>query len=124
MAVGRPTPAKLQKLMMEFYSEDGRTIYIALEDNKIVGIIGMEYIDWPYGFIKRIAVHPDMQKQGVGRHLVNHVVDVLDLKHIGADIDQDAVGFYRACGFKIQEIESKYPSVQRFKCVKEIIKSK
>jgi hypothetical protein len=33
MTVGRPAPAKLRKLMMEFYNEDGRTIYIALEDN-------------------------------------------------------------------------------------------
>lgn len=122
MTVGRPTPERLKQLMEEFYTSDGHTLYIALQDDRIAGVIGMDYTDWPNGVIKHIAVNLDMQKQNIGYRLINHAVATLNLEHIEAETDQDAADFYRACGFEVQEIKSKYPGVQRFRCCKEIVK--
>jgi len=117
MAVGNPTPEKLKQLVDEFYASDGRTIFVAMHSGKIIGVIGIDYSNRPYGFITHIAVLPDMRKQGVGNYLINYVTTRLELTEIGVETDQDAVDFYRACGFEAEEIESQYPGVRRFRCV-------
>ena len=117
MAMGNPTPEKLKQLLDEFYASDGRTIFVAIHSGKIIGVIGIDYSNRPYGFITHIAVLPDMRKQGVGSHLINYTTAALKLSEIGVETDQDAVDFYRACGFETEEIESQYPGVRRFRCV-------
>ena len=122
MAVGSPTPEKLRQLVDEFYTSDGRTIFVATHSGKVIGVIGVDYTDRPYGFVTHIAVLPDMRKQGVGSHLVSHATAVLELAIVEAETDQDAVCFYRACGFEAEEMESQYPGVRRFRCVKGIVR--
>ena len=123
MAMGNPTPEKLTKLLNEFYTSDVRSIFIAEHNNKIVGIIGIDFTDRLFGFITHLAVLPDMRMQGIGNKLLNHVTTSLELNKIRLETDQDAVDFYRACGFETEEIESQYPGVRRFRCVKNIVTS-
>jgi N-acetylglutamate synthase-like GNAT family acetyltransferase len=123
MAVGNPTPEKLTKLLNEFYTSDGRTIFIAEHNAKIIGVIGIDFTDKPLGFITHLAVLPDVRTQGTGSQLINYVTTSLELNKIRAETDQDAVGFYRACEFETEEIKSQYPGVRRFRCVKNIIAS-
>ena len=120
MAVGNPTPEKMEQLLDDYYASDDRTIFVATQSGKIIGVIGIDCTDKPHGFITHIAVSQDMRKQDVGRHLINHTTAVLELADIGAETDQDAVVFYRACGFETEEIESQYSGVRRFRCVKSI----
>ena len=117
LAISHPTAERLHQLVEEFYAAEGRTIFVNVEDGITIGIIGMVYGDRSHGVIAHLAVHPDTRRQGVGRSLVEHAVAALGLKDIEAETDQDAVGFYRACGFDTQEIESQYPGVRRFRCV-------
>lgn len=124
MAVGQPTPERLRQLVEEFYAEDKRTIFVAIKDNKAIGIIGMIHTDWPHGVIAHLAVHPDIRKQGIGRQLIDNTFSILELQDIEAQTDQDVIDFYRLCGFEIQEIESQYPEVQRFRCVKNTLAGK
>jgi ribosomal protein S18 acetylase RimI-like enzyme len=123
MAVGNPTPEKMKQLLDDYYASDDRAIFVATQSGKIIGVIGIDCTDKPHGFITHIAVSPDMRKQGVGRHLINHTTAVLELSDIRAETDQDAVVFYRACGFETEEIESQYSGVRRFRCVKSMIES-
>jgi ribosomal protein S18 acetylase RimI-like enzyme len=120
MAVGRPTPERLIQLLNEFYTTDGHTIFIAIQNDTITGMIGIDYTARPYGTITHIAVHPDMRMNGIGKSLINHVVKTLVLTSIALETDQDAVEFYQACGFEIKEIESRWPGVNRFRCSKDI----
>lgn len=117
MAVGQPTPERLQQLVEEFYAVEGRSIFVAIRDSKIIGVIGTVYSDRSHGVIAHLAVHPDTRRQGIGYQLINNAVAVLELDNIEAETDQDAIDFYRACGFEIQEIEGQYPGVRRFRCV-------
>ena len=117
LAVGQPTPERLRQLVEEFYAAEGRTIFVAIQDGKTIGIIGMVYSGGSHGVIAHLAVHPDTRRQGTGRQLIDNAVTALNLTDIEAETDQDAVDFYRACGFETQEIESQHPGVRRFRCV-------
>ena len=118
MAMGRPKPERLQKLLDEFYSTDGHTIFVALDKDNIAGIIGINHTAAPHGWITHLAVHPEMRMKGIGKNLINHTMEALSLKSLALETDQDAVEFYRACGFEIKEIESKWQGVRRFRCTK------
>ena len=117
LVVGHPTPERLRQLVEEFYTAEGRSIFVAIQDDKTIGIIGMVYSDRSHGVIAHLAVHPNTRRQGIGRQLIDNAVAVLGLKDIEAETDQDAVDFYRACEFETQEIESQYPGVRRFRFV-------
>jgi len=124
MAVFNPTPEKLNQLLDGFYELDYHVVFVAIDDNEIIGVIGLDYTNKPFGLITHLAVIPNMRQQGVGSHLINYAVETLELATIEVETDQDVVGFYGACGFEIQEIESQYPGVSRFRCFKDFVKSK
>ena len=61
----------------EFYTSDGRTIFVAIDNGDVVGAIGIDYADRSLGLIRHIAVLPGKQKQGVGGLCVESCVLVL-----------------------------------------------
>ena len=42
----------------------------------------------------------------------------LSLKSVALETDQNAVDFYRACGFTVMKIISRWPGIHRFLCTK------
>jgi GNAT superfamily N-acetyltransferase len=118
MAMGRPTPERLQRLLDNFYSTDGHTIFVALDKSQITGIIGIDYTAAPHGWILHLAVQPDLRKKGIGRGLIDYAFKEFSLESIALETDQDAIGFYCACGFTAVEIESKWPGIHRYRCTK------
>ena len=88
------------------FDRDGETVFVARQSNQIVGISGLNRD--PYsrsgsvGRIRRIYVHPDFRRCGVGRRLVSNVIlearrfyTILTLRTDNSAADQ----FYRAMGF-------------------------
>ena len=118
LAMGSPTPEKLQKLLSEFYSHDGHTLYITSNNNQLTGIIGIDNTASPHGWITHLAVRPDSRMKGIGRNLINQTAADLSLQSVALETDQDAVDFYRACGFEIAEIASRWPGIRRFRCIR------
>ena len=118
MAVGYPTSQQLQRLLDEFYNTAGHTLFLTLDKSKIAGIIGIDYTAAPYWWILHIAVAPDLRMKGIGRGLIDQTAGKLSLKNVALETDQDAVGFYRACGFTAVEIQSKWPGVRRYRCTR------
>lgn len=106
------------KWSQEFYAVPGRDLYVALRDGIIIGVIGIDHTDRHNSIIEHIAVHPQFQRQGVGRCLIDEVVALLGLKMVEAETDRDADGFYRACGFAVRSLGEKYLGVERFQCIK------
>ena len=120
MAMGRPTPEQLAKIMDDFYKYDDHAIFIAREGVEIIGMIGMDLTGMPRGFITHLAVAEKRRRRGVASEMIRHVAEKLKLRDIAAETDQDAVGFYRAGGFKVREVKSEWPDRQRFQCHKEV----
>ena len=121
MAVGLPTPKKLANLMDNFYSSEDRRIFLTLDDEKPIGMLGIDFTNHSHGVITHLATAPERRKQGIAVSLINHVARKLKLKDIVAETDQDAVEFYRVIGFKTEEIESRWPGVKRFKFSKQLM---
>src|SRR4030042_188681 len=69
MAVGRPTPEKLQRLLDGFYNIEGHTLFVALDKGKITGIIGIDDTAAPHGWITHLAVSPDLRMRGIGKSI-------------------------------------------------------
>jgi ribosomal protein S18 acetylase RimI-like enzyme len=118
LAVGRPEPDYLQKLLDRFYSTEGHTLFLTLDNQKIIGIIGVDNTAAPYGWITHIAVHQDYQKRGIGESIINQATDALALTSVGLETDQDALYFYRAIGFTCVEVYSQWPGVHRYRCTR------
>jgi len=118
MAMGRPTPENINKFLDGFYSEKGHNLFIALDKVEITGIMGLDDTASPYGWILHLAVRPDVRMRGIGRKLIVDTMKALSLKSVALETDQDAIGFYRACGFEVVEIKSRWPGVRRFRCTR------
>ena len=121
MALGNPTPENLDSLLNDFYTRDDQMMFIASENNTISGIIGIDCSGKPSGYINHLAVLQAHRRRGIGRSLIDETAKALGLSTMELETDQDAVEFYYACGFTSKEIESKYPGIRRFKCVKNMI---
>ena len=120
LALSVPQPAEeTKKWALEFYEEEGRQLFVGLDDDSVVGIIGIIAHQDGRNEIKHIAVHPAARFQGVGRFLVDEVGKLLGLDKVEAETGKwNANGFYKASGFEICSLGEKWPGVERFICVK------
>ena len=88
-------------------------LYGWVVDGDVVGVCGFEeHLDWVE--ILHIAVVESARGLGVGRKMIGALVKQYK-KAIEAETDDDAVDFYRKCGFEVTAIR-KY-DVQRWVCV-------
>ena len=117
MATGDQTPENLDSFLFEYYSDDNHLLFVSSEANIIIAIIGFDCSGKPSGIIKHLAVLPAHRRCGIGRHLILETAGALGLSTVELETDQDAVGFYHACGFTSTEIESNYPGIRRFRCI-------
>jgi GNAT superfamily N-acetyltransferase len=57
-----------------------------------------------HAFLLDVMVHPDFQRQGIGRQVVHRAIDAMRMKGVTAfhvDCASDRAGFYEKCGFKM-----------------------
>jgi ribosomal protein S18 acetylase RimI-like enzyme len=118
MAIGYPTPERIKKIIDVVYDVEGYLLFVIIDKDKITGIIGVDDSASPHGWIIHLAVHPDYRNKGIGRSLISQVMELLSFTSVGLETDQDAVGFYHACGFTAEEIPSKWSGVHRYCCTK------
>jgi ribosomal protein S18 acetylase RimI-like enzyme len=68
--------------------------------------------------IRPIAVAPAWRNQGLARALIDALAERGDAKRVVAETDDDAVDFYRRCGFSIEDAQPKFGRA-RYWCVQE-----
>jgi len=58
------------------------------------------------------------RKQGIGKQLITYAMMILNISDLFAETDDDAILFYKQCGFKIEECYKSYKSgiFKRYKC--------
>ena len=57
-----------------------------------------------HGFLVDLIVHPESQRRGIGRSLVQHAIEFLlrsGISVIHADFNDENAAFYEKCGFRI-----------------------
>jgi len=101
----RATHSFLTEDDIRFYRSLILNSYFALVDLKCVRnargrILG--FIGTTPEKIEMLFIHPDARGMGIGRQLVRYAVDVLNIKRVDVNEQNDqAVGFYYAVGFRL-----------------------
>lgn len=83
------------------------TVWSAWEDNAICGIGALRQLNASTGELKSMRTHPDYLRKGVGRLLLEYIIDVarkrgmrrLSLETGSGDAFQPALSMYRQRGF-------------------------
>jgi len=99
-------------LELEKYLPSQGRLLLAKQDDKVAGLACMKKIKPDIGEIKRMYVRPEFRNKGIGRELLEHLLD--EAREIGyprirldsARFMHEAHTFYKSFGF--QEIEP-YP---------------
>jgi len=88
--------------------------YIVIEENdKIIGYGGVWYI-MDEGHITNVAIHPEHRKKGLGKILVDGMMDAAkkaDINHMTLEVRKSnipAIKLYERMGFDVAGIRPKY----------------
>jgi ribosomal protein S18 acetylase RimI-like enzyme len=63
-----------------------------------------------------IGTAPAVRGTGLGRRLIEAAIGREGPASVRLETDNDAVGFYRSCGFSVTSLGEKYPGIERFGC--------
>ena len=116
LCIGFPTQSKVEAVLRQYQTNSTWKLFCCQLDGTTVGCIGVS-LEQDKVVLQHIAVFPLHQRQGIGQFMVNAVFSALNLCHLEAETDKDAVGFYLNCGFTITLLGEVHPNTERFKCV-------
>ena len=113
-----PTEEKFNNKVDIFLNDNSVKIFACFEQDKILGVMVVSFIEQKKIEIIGIAVDVSVRGKGVGSYMINQVRNGYDLISVYAETDHDAVGFYRNNGFRIVEFSETYDdeTVVRYKC--------
>jgi len=93
------------------FDRDGETVFVARQSSQIVGICGLNQDPYSQfgtiGRVRRLYVHPDFRRYGVGRRLVSIVILEARRFYTTLTLRTDnpvADKFYRAIGFSTDHV--------------------
>jgi N-acetylglutamate synthase-like GNAT family acetyltransferase len=119
-SIGDPTDEKIKQVIAS-YDSPNHLLIGSFYDDKLVGVIGVKVLAQEKIIIRHISVCLEMRKQGIGRKLIEYVKQNLQVNHIIAETDEEAVDFYQKIGFMCEEFRGKYGL--RYRCQMEVDKS-
>ena len=113
-----PTEEKFNNKVDLFLNDNSVKIFACFEQDKILGVVVVSFIEQKKIEIIGIAVNSCIRGKGIGSYMINQVVNDYGLLSVYAETDNDSVGFYRNNGFNIVEFSETYgnETVVRYKC--------
>ena len=113
-----PTEEKFNNKVDLFLNDNSVKIFACFEQDKILGVMVVSFIEQQKIEIIGIAVDASVRGKGVGSYIINQVINNYGLLSVYAETDNDAVEFYRNNGFNIVEFSETYgnETVVRYKC--------
>ncbi len=113
-----PTYDHFKAQMEDYLNERSVRIYICENRGKKTGMMVLKYSGVAAKIIG-IAVSDKARCRGIGKHMIQSVMESEDLERLEAQTDDDSIGFYRKCGFAEEKTVVNYPdgSVVRYNCV-------
>ena len=113
----KPTFDKYIEKMSSYLDSSDVNIYLCEEDGAVAGMLVTDH-SGEITEIMGIAVASDRRKCGIGRKLINFALESENTDKLKAETDDDAVGFYRSCGFKTEMFRTEYPDgvAVRYEC--------
>ena len=80
------------------------TYFVARDNEKLVGFVSVISDGAADAFLVDLIVHPDFQKQGLGKELVRRAVkysESIGVQCVHVTFNRSEEEFYRKCGFHI-----------------------
>lgn len=114
----KPEPEKTAALAKRLMGDKSVRAYGWEREGRVVGLVVIRLQEDDRAEITALAVSEDCQGQKVGRELLNGLEALYPWTELFAETDKEAVGFYRRCGFAVQELGEKHPGICRYACVK------
>ena len=108
--------AKTGQIISEYRDNAEQPILGLQLEGMLVGLVGLALRGDASAVIRHIVVRRSHRRRGIGRRMIEAVRHKYGLKHIFAEIDRDALDFYRKCGFEVTSLGEKYPGTERFWC--------
>ncbi len=115
-AIGFPSEAELDRVCARYRADQAMKCLGRELCRRVVGLIGLRIDSLGQAVIKHISVSVDIRRHGIGRYMLNYVIEKYSLTKLAAETDNEAVGFYQKCGFTVMSLGEKYPGVERFQC--------
>lgn len=114
----RPTAERFAQVANDLKNRLGVSIFAYLEADRVQGIIAVEAASRQTAVILGIAVDAACRRNGIGRRLIAETAARLDLGVLTAETDDDAVCFYRRCGFQTVAFEKTFgrEACRRYRC--------
>ena len=114
-ALYMPTKEKIQARATAYAENPLCRVFYALEGEAPQGLCVVQPNDQS-AEILILSVAKEYQGRGMGRALIAHIQNQLKIP-LAAETDDEAVGFYRRCGFCVTSLGEKYPGVIRYRCI-------
>ena len=113
-----PTEEKFNNKVDLFLNDNSVKIFACFEQDKILGIMVVSFIEQRKIEIIGIAVDVSARGKGIGSYMISQVVNNYGLLSVYAETDNDAVGFYRNNNFSVVQFSETYgnETVVRYKC--------
>ncbi len=111
-SVFSPTSERLQSRAGRYKGDENIRVYALSLDGNYKGIV--VFSSGKQVTIRDIAVDPAYRNKGIGKALITFIFD-LGAETVTAETDDDAVDFYKKCGFTAFETESVFET-KRYLC--------
>ncbi|WIV20711.1 GNAT family N-acetyltransferase [Paenibacillus polygoni] len=105
--------------LKEYKEQEAMTLYGFEDEEQLVALIGIEKQNQEVK-IKHLAVLPENRLKDYGRGIISEMIGTLKPEIVTAEIEEDAVDFFRNIGFMVYSLGEKYPGVEHFRCVFEV----
>ena len=117
----QPTYEAFRKRMKNYVSDPLVKVYVCTEGDCRIGILVLQAQNDEAEIIG-VAVSDHVRKRGIGRHMMLQVMELERLKCMKAQTDDDAIGFYRSCGFRDERTVMEYPDGKtvRYNCILQL----
>lgn len=113
-SVYNPTPERLKRRVEKYSSDKNTFVYACKIDGVYAGIVVLK-TENDTAEILDIAVKPEYPKHGIGRNLIGFIFTQFPIDTITAETDNEAVGFYKKCGFTVTSV-GEVSSTKRYFC--------
>lgn len=99
-SIYNPTPERLKNRAEKYSADKNIFVYACKKAGIYVGIVVLGTENYTAEILD-IAVKPEYRKHGIGRNLIDFIFTQFPVDTITAETDNDAVGFYKKCGFAL-----------------------
>lgn len=107
--------ARFDQVVDRYRDSPTLRLLVAVAGEQPVGVLGYE-LAHTEAVVLHIATAPFRRRTGIGTSLLNALRRLIPAGvPISAETDNEAVGFYRSSGFRIESLGEKYPGVERFR---------